>query len=107
MQDIVSKETGCALSFRTIWNLDLGTGNPQGAFIDYLLMRRIKMDKRDQELLDKQLSSISGPPQDGGIIGLTIIAVFLVGIGIGNILSKSTHANTNYAALDSTAQSSQ
>jgi hypothetical protein len=49
----------------------------------------------------------SGPPQGDGIIGLTIIAVFLVGIGIGNILSKSTHANTNYAALDSTAQSSQ
>ena len=87
---------------RTIWNLDLGTGNLQGAFIDHLLMRR-----RNQERLDKQLSSISGPPQGGGIIGLTIIAVFLVGIGIGNILSKSTHANTNYAALDSTAQSSQ
>jgi hypothetical protein len=45
---------GCALSF--IWNLDLGTGNLQGAFIDHLLMRRIKMDKRDQELLDKQLA---------------------------------------------------
>ena len=41
---------------RTIWNLDLGTGNLQGAFIDHLLMRRIKMDKRDQELLDKQLA---------------------------------------------------
>jgi len=65
------------------------------------------MDKRDQELLAKQLSSISSPQQGGGIIGLTIIAVFLVGIGVGNILSKSKHANTNYAALDSMAQSPQ
>jgi hypothetical protein len=92
---------------QAIWNLDLGTGTLLSAFIDHLLIEEIKMDKRDQELLDKQLSSISSSPQGGGIIGLTIIVVFLVGIGIGNILSKSTHANTNYAALNSTAQSSQ
>jgi hypothetical protein len=40
------------------------------------------MDKRDQELLAKQL-----------------VAVFLVGIGIGDILSKSKQAKTNYAAM--------
>jgi hypothetical protein len=28
-----------------------------------------------------------------------IVAVFLVGIGIGDILSKSKQANTHYAAL--------
>jgi hypothetical protein len=32
-------------------------------------------------------------------IGLMIVAVFLVGIGIGDILSKSKQANTNYAAV--------
>jgi len=56
------------------------------------------MDRRDEELLDKQLWSVSNPPQNSAIVGL-IIAVFLAGVGIGDILSKSKHANTNYAAL--------
>ena len=57
------------------------------------------MDKRDQELLDKQLWAVSPHPPENGVIALTIIAVFLVGIGIGDILSKSKQANTNYAAM--------
>jgi hypothetical protein len=61
--------------------------------------RVIKMDKRDQELLAKQLWSVGSPPQNRTIIGLTIIAVFLAGIGIGDILSKSKQANTKYAAM--------
>ena len=56
------------------------------------------MDKRDQELLAKQLWSVSSPPQNSAVIGVTIIAVFLAGIGIGDILSKSKQANTDYAA---------
>jgi hypothetical protein len=55
------------------------------------------VDRRDQELLAKQLWSVSSSPQN--LIGLTIIAVFLGGIGIGDILSKSKQANTDYAAL--------
>ena len=60
------------------------------------------MDRRDQELLAKQLRTVSGPPQSGAIVGLrmaAVVAVFLVGIGVGNILSKSKRANTNYAAV--------
>ena len=58
------------------------------------------MHKRDQELLAKQLLwSVSSPPQNGAIVGLTILAVFLLGKGIGDILSKSKQANTNYAAM--------
>jgi hypothetical protein len=57
------------------------------------------MDKRDQELLAKQLWSVSSPRQNDAIIGLIIVAVFLVGIGVGDILSKSKQANTNYAAM--------
>ena len=57
------------------------------------------MHKRDQELLAKQLWSVSSPPQNNAIIGLMIVAVFLVGIDIGDILSKSKQANTNYAAM--------
>jgi hypothetical protein len=37
-------------------------------------------------------------PQNGIMI-LMIVAVFLLGIGIGDILSKRTQSNTHYAAL--------
>ena len=57
------------------------------------------MDKRDQKLLAKQLWSVSSPPQNSAIIGLTIIAVFLARIAVGDILSKSKRTNTNYAAV--------
>jgi hypothetical protein len=57
------------------------------------------MTRHDQELLDKQLWGVSPRPQQNGAIGLTIIAVFLVGIGIGDILSKSKQHSTNYAAV--------
>jgi len=63
------------------------------------------MDKRDQELLAKQFRFVGNPPQDqnSAIIGLITVAVFLVGIGIGDILSKTKQANagtnTNYAAI--------
>ena len=57
------------------------------------------MDRNDQELLAKQLRTVSGPPQIGALIALTMVAVFLVGIGIGNILSHPKQASTNYAAV--------
>ena len=57
------------------------------------------MTRRDQELLDKQLWGVSSrSPQDGMII-LIIVAVFLAGIGIGDVVSKTKQANTHYAAL--------
>jgi len=52
------------------------------------------MTRHDEELLAKQLWSVSSPPQS-----LMMIALFLAGIGIGDILSKSKQANTNYAAV--------
>jgi hypothetical protein len=60
------------------------------------------MTRHDWELLDKQLWTATSPPrQSTTTIGLMIVAVFLVGIGIGDILSKSKQANTHthYAAL--------
>ena len=58
------------------------------------------MTRHYQELLDKQLWAATSPPwENTTIIGLTIVAAFLVGIGIGDILSKSKQANTNYAAV--------
>ena len=48
------------------------------------------MTRHDWELLDKQLWTATSPPrQSTTTIGLMIVAVFLVGIGIGDILSKS------------------
>jgi hypothetical protein len=55
--------------------------------------------RHDQELLDKQLWAVSPDPPQNGVFALTIIAVFLVGIGIGDMLSKSMQANTNYAVV--------
>ena len=59
------------------------------------------MTRREQELLDKQLWGVSSKsPQDGMII-LIIVAVFLAGMGIGDIVSKAKQANTHYVALTS------
>ena len=59
------------------------------------------MTRREQELLEKQLWGVSSRfPQDGMII-LTIVAVFLVGMGIGDIVSKAKQADTHYVALSS------
>ncbi len=45
------------------------------------------MDKRDQELLDKQLWGVSpSPPRNDLIIGLTVVAMFFFGIAMGDIL---------------------
>ena len=57
------------------------------------------MNRRDQELLQKQLWGVSSRSPLDGLIILMMCAVFLVGIGIGDILSKTTQANTHYAAL--------
>ncbi len=54
------------------------------------------MNRRDWELLEKQLGEVSSrPPQNGiimqsGINVLMMIAVFLVGMGIGDICLKQT-----------------
>jgi hypothetical protein len=57
------------------------------------------MTRYDQELLGKQLWGVSSRSPQSGIIVLMIIAVFLVGLGAGGILSKTMQANTHYAAV--------
>jgi hypothetical protein len=56
------------------------------------------MTRHDQELLEKQLWGVSSRSPQSGIIVLMIIAVFLVGMGIGDIVSKTKQANTRPAA---------
>jgi hypothetical protein len=57
------------------------------------------MTRRDQELLDKQLWGISSRSPQNGMAILMIVAVFLAGVGIGDIVSKTKQANTHYVAL--------
>jgi hypothetical protein len=58
-----------------------------------------EMNQRDQKLLDKQLWGVSSRSPQNGIIILMMIAVFLVGVGMGDVVSKAKQANTHYAAL--------
>ena len=57
------------------------------------------MTRREQELLDKQLWGVSSRSPQNGMIILIIVAVFLVGMGIGDIVSKTKQASTHYVAL--------
>jgi len=62
------------------------------------------MNQRDQELLDKQLWGVSrSPPRNGGILGVGFIAVFLVGIAIGDVLFARTSKRIQTASHDVTA----
>jgi hypothetical protein len=45
-----------------------------------------KMDRRDQELLDKQMRRLS-PPRNDGVIAVMLAAMFLVGVALGGVLS--------------------
>jgi hypothetical protein len=44
------------------------------------------MDRRDQELLDKQLSRVSPAPRNDGVMILAIVAVFFAGMTVGSFL---------------------
>jgi hypothetical protein len=43
------------------------------------------MNRRDTELLDRQLSRLS-PPRNDGILGLAVLVVFCIGIAVGGVL---------------------
>src|SRR5262249_32375742 len=80
----------------------LGTGNIRRAFtiISSCQEEILEMTRHKQEILANQLRATRSPPrQNPTILGLMVVAVFLVGIGVGDILSKTKQANTNYAAL--------
>jgi hypothetical protein len=45
-----------------------------------------KMDRRDQELLDKQMRRLT-PPRHEGAIAVMLAAMFLIGMTVGSLLS--------------------
>jgi len=59
----------------------------------------VKMDRRDQELLDKQMRRLT-PPRNEGAIAVMLAAMFLVGIALGSVLSPQQSAPTQIASLE-------
>jgi hypothetical protein len=59
----------------------------------------LKMDRRDQELLDKQMRRLT-PPRSDGVIGVLLAAVFLVGMTLGGVLSAHQTEPIQIASMD-------
>jgi hypothetical protein len=59
----------------------------------------VKMNRRDQELLDKQMARLT-PPRHEGVIAVMLAAMFLVGMTLGSVLSPHQSAPTQIASLD-------
>jgi hypothetical protein len=48
------------------------------------------MNRRDQELLEKQLHGLTPAPRNDGILMLAVLAIFFVGIALGGFLYAVT-----------------
>jgi len=57
------------------------------------------MDRRDQELLDKQMRRLS-PPRNEGVIAVMLVAMFLVGMAFGSALSPDKSEPIQIASMD-------
>jgi hypothetical protein len=57
------------------------------------------MDRRDQELLDKQMRNLSAPRNDG-VIAVLLAAMFLVGMTLGSVLSAHQSEPIQIASMD-------
>ena len=59
----------------------------------------IKMDRRDQELLDKQMRRLT-PPRKDGVIAVLLAAMFLVGMTLGGVLSAHQTEPIQIASIE-------
>ena len=57
------------------------------------------MDRRDQELLDKQMRRLS-PPRNDGVILVMLAAMFLVGMALGGFLSAHENEPMQIASIE-------
>ena len=57
------------------------------------------MDRRDQELLDKQMRRLT-PPRNEGVIIVMLAAMFLVGMALGSGLSPHKSAPVQIATME-------
>jgi hypothetical protein len=58
-----------------------------------------QMDRRDQELLDKQMRRLT-PPRNEGVIAVLLAAMFLVGMTLGGALSEHKTVPIQIASMD-------
>ena len=58
-----------------------------------------KMNRRDEELLDKQMRRLT-PPRHEGVIALMLAAMFLVGMTLGSVLSPHKSEPTQIASME-------
>ena len=58
-----------------------------------------KMDRRDQELLDKQMRRLV-PPQNDGVIAVMLAAMLLVGMALGSVLSAHQSEPIQIASME-------
>jgi hypothetical protein len=59
----------------------------------------VKMDRYDQELLDKQMRRLT-PPRNDDVIVVLLAAVFLVGMTLGSVLSEPKTEPIQIASMD-------
>jgi hypothetical protein len=57
------------------------------------------MDRRDQELLDKQTRRLT-PPRNDGLIAVLLAAMFLFGMTLGSVLSEPKIEPTQIASIE-------
>jgi len=57
------------------------------------------MDRRDQELLDKQIGRLN-PPRNDGAIAVLLVAMFLVGMTLGGVLSEHKSEPIQIASVE-------
>ena len=57
------------------------------------------MDRRDQELLDKQMRRLT-PPRHEGVIAVMLATMFLVGMALGGVLSTHESEPIQIASLE-------
>ena len=62
-------------------------------------MGTAKMDRRDRELLNKQMRVLSAPRNDG-VISVTLAAMFLAGIALGSVVFPHQIEPTQIASME-------
>ena len=72
-----------------------------GSFVAFCINKNWgrKMDRRDKELLDKQMQRLSAPRNDG-VIGVMLAAMFLVGVAIGGVVFPHQSEPTQIASIE-------
>jgi len=62
-------------------------------------MGTAKMDRRDRELLNKQMRVLSAPRNDG-VIAVMLAAMFLAGIALGSVVFPHQIEPTRIASME-------